>query len=157
MRDLSLKEIEKFSNKILEDYDNKIPSSIFKEKKKITNEEALLVQSNVAKLRQKRGEEIIGYKIGCVSKDTQKKMGFNQPASGYLWNTELHKSGATLNKKDFTNPAMEAEFGVILNRDIKPELVSGWECFTYRSWLPFKNWKRCNHRPYGHASWMHHR
>ena len=124
MRDLSLKEIEKFSNKILEDYDNKIPSSIFKEKKRITNEEALLVQSNVAKLRQKRGEEVIGYKIGCVSKDTQKKMGFNQPASGYLWNTELHKSGATLNKKDFTNPAMEAEFGVILNRDIKPELVS---------------------------------
>ena len=124
MRDLSLKEIEKFSNKILEDYDNKIPSSIFKEKKKITNEEALLVQSNVAKLRQKRGEEIIGYKIGCVSKDTQKKMGFNQPASGYLWNTELYKSGATLHKKDFTNPAMEAEFGVILNRDIKPELVS---------------------------------
>ena len=124
MRGLSLKEIEKFSNKILEDYDNKIPSSIFKEKKKITNEEALLVQSNVAKLRQKRGEEIIGYKIGCVSKDTQKKMGFNQPASGYLWNTELHKSKAKLNKKDFTNPAMEAEFGVILNRDIKPDLAS---------------------------------
>ena len=124
MRDLSLKEIEKFSNKILEDYDNKIPSSIFKEKKKITNEEALLVQSNVAKLRQKRGEEIIGYKIGCVSKDTQKKMGFKQPASGYLWNTELHKSKAKLNKKDFTNPAMEAEFGVILNRDIKSDLAS---------------------------------
>ena len=103
MRDLSLKEIEKFSNKILEDYDNKIPSSIFKEKKRITNEEALLVQSNVAKLRQKRGEEIIGYKIGCVSKDTQKKMGFNQPASGYLWNTELYKSGVTLHKKDFSS------------------------------------------------------
>ena len=29
-----------------------------------------------------------------------------------------------LNKKDYTNPAMEAEFGVILNRDIKPELAS---------------------------------
>ena len=124
MSDLSIKELEKFSNKILEDYDNKIPSSIFKEKIRITNENALLIQSHVAKLRQKRGEEVIGYKIGCVSKDTQKKMGFNQPASGYLWNTELHKSGATLNKKDFTNPAMEAEFGVILNRDIKPELVS---------------------------------
>ena len=82
MIDLSPKEIEIFSNKILEDYDNKNPGSIFKEKKRITNEEALLVQSNVAKLRQKRGEEIIGYKIGCVSKDTQKKMGFNQPASG---------------------------------------------------------------------------
>ena len=121
---LSTKEIKKFSNKILEDYDNKIPGSIFKEKKKITNKDALIIQSNVAKLRRKRGEEIIGYKIGCVSKDTQKKMGFNQPASGYLWNTELHKSGVTLNKKDFSNPAMEAEFGVILKRDINPELSS---------------------------------
>ena len=124
MIDLSKKEIENFSNKILEDYDNKVPSSIFKEKKRITNENALLIQSNVAKLRQKRGEEIIGYKIGCISKDTQKKMGFNQPASGYLWNTELRKSGATFDKKDFTNPAMEAEFGVILNRDINPKLSS---------------------------------
>ena len=73
MSDLSIKELEKFSNKILEDYDNKIPGSIFKEKIRITNENALLIQSHVAKLRQKRGEEVIGYKIGCVSKDTQKK------------------------------------------------------------------------------------
>ena len=124
MIDLSKKEIENFSNKVLEDYDNKVPSSIFKEKKRITNENALLIQSKVAKLREKRGEEIIGYKIGCISKDTQKKMGFNQPASGYLWNTELRKSGATFDKKDFTNPAMEAEFGVILNRDINPKLSS---------------------------------
>ena len=71
-----------------------------------------------------RGDQIIGYKIGCVSKDTQKKMGFTQPACGYLWKSELHESGVTLNKKDYTNPAMEAEFGVILNRDIKPELSS---------------------------------
>ena len=124
MIDLSKKEIENFSNKILEDYDNKVPGLIFKEKKRITNENALLIQSKVAKLREKRGEEIIGYKIGCISKDTQKKMGFSQPASGYLWNTELQKSGATFDKKDFTNPAMEAEFGVILNRDINPKLSS---------------------------------
>ena len=29
-----------------------------------------------------------------------------------------------LNKKDYSNPAMEAEFGVKLNRDIDPKLVS---------------------------------
>ena len=90
----------------------------------MTNEDALLIQSNVAQLREKRGEEIIGYKIGCVSKDTQKKMGFTQPAFGYLWKSELYKSGITLNKEDYTNPSMEAEFGIILNRDIKIELAS---------------------------------
>ena len=124
MSNLSKKEIEKFSNKILDDYYNKNPGSIFKVTERISNVDALLIQSNVAKLRLSRGEEIIGYKIGCISKDTQKKMGFNQPAFGYLWKSELHNSDVTLDKKDFTNPAMEAEFGVILNRDINPELAS---------------------------------
>ena len=124
MNKLSIKELDIFANKILEDYDSKNPGAIFKEKKIITNEDALLIQSNVARLREKRGEKVIGYKIGCVSKDTQKKMGFTQPAFGYLWKSELYASGVKLNKKDYTNPAMEAEFGVILNRDIKPDLTS---------------------------------
>ncbi|MDB3889258.1 hypothetical protein N9337_01420 [Candidatus Pelagibacter sp.] len=124
MSNLSKKDLDILSNKILEEYDSKNPSMIFKDEIKITNEEALIIQSNVAKLRENRGEEIIGYKIGCVSKDTQKKMGFTQPACGYLWKSELYQSGVTLNKKDYTNPAMEAEFGVILKRDIKPELAS---------------------------------
>ena len=124
MRNLSKKDLDIFSNKILEGYDIKNPSAIFKDKIKITNEDALIIQSNVAKLRENRGEEIIGYKIGCVSKDTQKKMGFSHPACGYLWKSELYASGVKLIKKDYTNPAMEAEFGVMLNRDIKPELAS---------------------------------
>ena len=124
MNRLSANELDLYSNKILEDYDAKNPSTIFKKKITITNEDALVIQSNVAKLREKRGEEVIGYKIGCVSKDTQKKMGFTQPACGYLWKSEIHNSGMILNKKDYTNPAMEAEFGVILKRDIKPDLAS---------------------------------
>ena len=124
MSHLSTKELDLYSNKILEDYDNKNPSAIFKDKIKITNEDALFIQSNVARLREKRGEEIIGYKIGCVSKNTQKKMGFIQPACGYLWKSELYSSGIKLNKNNYSNPSMEAEFGVILNRDINPELSS---------------------------------
>ena len=121
---LTKKDINLFAQKILEDYDSKNPGVIFRRKIKISNIEALLVQSTVSKLRKKRGEEIIGYKIGCVSKETQKKMGFTQPAWGTLWKSELYKSGVELNKKDYSNPAMEAEFGVKLNRDIDPKLVS---------------------------------
>ena len=124
MSNYSKKDLDFFAIKTLENYDNKNPSIIFKDNIKITNEDALIIQSNVARLREKRGEEIIGYKIGCVSKDTQKKMGFTQPACGYLWKSELYTSGIELNKKDYTNPAMEAEFGVILSRDIKPEISS---------------------------------
>ena len=121
---LSTKELDFYSKKILEDYYNKTPSLIFRNKLKISNEDAFIIQSRVADLRLKRGEEIIGYKIGCILKNTQKKMGFTHPASGFLWKNELHQSGVELNKKDYSNPAMEAEFGVTLNRDINPELVS---------------------------------
>ena len=124
MSNYSKKDLDFFANKILENYDSKNPSIIFKEEINITNEDALIIQSNVARLRERRGDEIIGYKIGCVSKDTQNKMGFTQPACGYLWKNELYTSGIELNKKDYTNPAMEAEFGVILSRDIKPEISS---------------------------------
>ena len=124
MTQLSQKEIDIFSQKILEDYDAKNPSTIFKDKIQISNSDALIIQSTVSKLREKRGEEVIGYKIGCVLKETQKKMGFTQPAWGTLWKNELHLSGAILNKKDYSNPAMEAEFGIILNRDLQPENIS---------------------------------
>ena len=121
---LTSKEIEIISRKILEDYDANNPGFIFKDKIKITNSDALLIQSTVSKLREKRGDQIIGYKIGCILKETQKKMGFSQPVWGRLWKNELHKNGVELKKKNYSNPAMEAEFGVILNRDIKPDLVS---------------------------------
>ncbi len=124
MNNLSSKELDLYSNQILEDYDAKDPSQIFKNKINISNEDALLIQNKVTELRLSRGEEIIGYKIGCISKDTQKKMDLSHPAKGTLWKHELHQSGVELNKKDYSNPAMEAEFGIILNRDINPDLVS---------------------------------
>ena len=124
MTQLTQKQIDTFSQKILEDYDSNNPGTIFKDKIKISNSDALILQSTVSKLREKRGEKIIGYKIGCVLKETQKKMGFTQPAWGTLWQSELHYSGVTLSKKNYSNLAMEAEFGVILNRDLNPKNIS---------------------------------
>ena len=119
-----MQELDVIANTILKDYDAKNPGKIFKTKIKLSNEDALHIQSKVTKLRIGRGEKVIGYKIGCVAKETQKKMGFNQPAWGTLWNSELYESGVRLEKKNYSNPAMEAEFGVKLNRDIDPKLVS---------------------------------
>ena len=119
-----MQELDVIANTILKDYDAKNPGTIFKTKIKLSNEDALHIQSKVTKLRIGRGEKVIGYKIGCVAKETQKKMGFNQPAWGTLWNSELYESGARLEKKNYSNPAMEAEFGVKLNRDIDPKLLS---------------------------------
>ena len=124
MTELTQNELNNYSCQILEDYDSNTLGTIFKDKIRISVEDAWRIQSAVANLRQKRGEEVIGYKIGCVSKDTQLKMGFTKPAWGRLWKHELHPDGITLKKTNYSNPAMEAEFGIILNRALKPELIN---------------------------------
>ena len=124
MVELSQFQLDVYAHKILDDYDAKTPSGIFKDKISISIEDALRIQLAVTNLREKRGEEVIGYKIGCVSKDTQRKMGFTKPAWGRLWKNELYLDGVTLDKRNFANPAMEAEVGIVLNRDLTPELVN---------------------------------
>ena len=54
MTRLTQKEIDTFSQKILEDYDSNNPGTIFKDKIKISNSDALLIQSAVSQLREKR-------------------------------------------------------------------------------------------------------
>ena len=124
MTELTQNELNNYSRQILDDYDSNTPGTIFKDITRISIEDAWRIQSSVANLRKKRGEEVIGYKIGCVSKDTQLKMGLTKPAWGRLWKHELYSDGITLKKKNYSNPAMEAEFGIILNRDLKPKLVN---------------------------------
>jgi len=124
MVELSQFQLDVYAHKILNEKKKKTPSGIFKDKISISIEDALRIQLAVTNLREKRGEEVIGYKIGCVSKDTQRKMGFTKPAWGRLWKNELYLDGVTLDKRNFANPAMEAEFGIVLNRDLTPELVN---------------------------------
>ena len=83
------------------------------------------MQSNVARVETERGEKrLLVIKLDVFQKIHKRKwVLINLPVVTF-GTLSFIRRGATLNKKDFTNPAMEAEFGVILNRDIKPELVS---------------------------------
>ena len=124
MAELNENELERYAQEILNDYDLKNPSILFKNNINISVVDAYKIQSIVTNLRTKRGEKVIGYKIGSISKQTQKKYGFSHPAWGRLWESELHTNGVELNKKNYSNPAMEAEFGIILNRDLEPNQIN---------------------------------
>ena len=124
MTELTQNELESYAQKILNDYDLKNPSVLFKNNINISVSDAYKIQSITTNFRLERGEKIIGYKIGSISKQTQKKYGFSHPAWGRLWKSELHTNGVELNKKDYSNPAMEAEFGITLNRDLEPNQIN---------------------------------
>ena len=124
MTELTQNQLESYAQKILNDYDLKNPSVLFKNNINISVSDAYKIQSITTNFRLERGEKIIGYKIGSISKQTQKKYGFSHPAWGRLWKSELHTNGVELNKKDYSNPAMEAEFRITLNRDLEPYQIN---------------------------------
>ena len=69
-------QLQFYAKQILNDYDSKNPSILFKNNINISIVDAYKIQSIVTNLRIKRGEKIIGYKIGSISKQTQKNMVF---------------------------------------------------------------------------------
>ena len=120
MYKLTINNITALAQRMLDDYDSKTPGTLFAEGLTIDVNEAWQLQLAVADLRIKRGEKPVGYKIGCVDKGNQKMIGINHPAWGRLWDTEQYTDGAQLQKSNYANPSMEAEFGIILGNDIHP-------------------------------------
>ena len=115
--------LDSLAERMLADYDAVNPGTVFKEGLRLQINDALRLQTAVTHLREARGETVIGYKIGCVAPGNQKMMGLDHPVWGRLWKREAHKDGVTLDKADYANIAVEAEFGVRFKSDLQPGMT----------------------------------
>jgi 2-keto-4-pentenoate hydratase len=79
------------------------------------------LQSAVAELRQRRGEKIIGYKVGCTAPKVRAQLGIDHCITGRLYDSEKHESGAVLSRSEFANLAIEGELAVELSREPTPD------------------------------------
>ncbi len=111
------------ANQLLLDYDSKAIGTIFNEAE-ISITQAYALQRKVASLRKQRGEEIIGYKVGCVSPALREPMGIFHPVFGRLFGNEQWQSGVRLNPNQFSNPAIEGELAVCLQSDLSPTSIN---------------------------------
>jgi len=102
----------------LRDYDAHRPGSIFeRDGMHLTITEAYALQFEVARLRQARGERVVGYKVGCASPTMQAQLGISEPVFGHIFETELHTSGVTLMAESYDCLALEGEFAVRTDGD----------------------------------------
>jgi len=113
-------ELKTIAARMLADYDAATPGTIYAEGFRLEVDDAWRLQTAVTRLREARGENVVGYKIGCVFPGNQKMMGIPHPVWGRLWDTEIYEDGAVLQKADYENIALEAEFGVTIQRDVVP-------------------------------------
>jgi 2-keto-4-pentenoate hydratase len=79
-------------------------------------------QAEIARLREARGERVIGYKLGCTSSAVQKQLGIGEPIFARLVDTECLDSDARVSRARYANLAVEGELAVRLARDLSASL-----------------------------------
>lgn len=123
-------DINQLATQQLRDRDAGTPGTIFAEPISLTSEQAYAIASEVSRLREARGETIIGYKVGCTSSGIQQQLGINDPVFGYLFESESWPSGTSLSPKQFSELAIEGELAVRLATDLPAAKISLVELTT---------------------------
>jgi 2-keto-4-pentenoate hydratase len=109
-------DIKRWAVRQLADFDARQPGSIFSDGLVLDVPQAYELQSAVADLRRSRGEQIIGYKVGCTSPKIRAQIGIDHCVTGRLFDSEHHSSGAALSRSNYANLAIEGELAVELSR-----------------------------------------
>jgi len=113
--------VQERATRQLADYDARQPGLMFAEGVVLGIEEGYELQAAVAELRCRRGEQIIGYKVGCTSPTVRAQLGIDHCVTGRLYDSEKHASGAVLSRSEFANLAIEGELAVELSHEPTPD------------------------------------
>lgn len=84
----------------------------------ISVDEAYEVQRQVIARRVARGETVVGFKIGCVSRGVREQFGLNEPVMGRLLTPHVLPGGSTLELNAFVGCAIEPEFVFRIGADV---------------------------------------
>ncbi len=79
--------------------------------------QAYALQRAVAALRVAAGDRIVGYKVGCTGPGTVAQFGMAGPIRGYLFDSEICKTGSVLESARFARPAIEGEMVLRIGED----------------------------------------
>jgi len=119
--------IEQWASRQLADYDAHNPGTMFTEGAVLSVAQGYELQSAVAALRRRRGERIVGYKVGCTSPTIRAQLKIDHCVTGRLYDSERHSSGAVLSRSQYANLAIEGELAVELSREPTESDFSGIE------------------------------
>ena len=109
----------------LRDRDAGRPGTLFAEQITLSEKQAYAIASEVSRLREARGDSVVGYKVGCTSAGIQQQLGIDHPVFGHLFESECWPSGVTLPPEQFPGLAIEGELAVRLASNVSAAGISG--------------------------------
>lgn len=86
--------------------------------KKLTIEDAYLIQEEIVKQKLAEGRKIIGPKMGITSEAKMKQMHVEDPIYGYVFDDMVVNEGDSISIDDYIHPKAEPEIGFILSKDL---------------------------------------
>jgi 2-oxopent-4-enoate hydratase len=117
---LSEKVIEDYAKSLVKAEDTQTPiEPITTEYPNLTIEDAYKIQLKVVSEKTKRGEIIVGKKIGLTSKAMQQLGGIFEPDYGFLTDRMIAYEDFPVKRSDFINPGVEAEIAFVLKKDLE--------------------------------------
>jgi 2-keto-4-pentenoate hydratase len=115
---MSLHDIPALAVRQLQDYRNANPGTCFADPEfSIDINTAYHLQNAVTKLRVEDGENVIGYKVGCIGPTTTAQFGMDGPIRGTLFGEEVLKTGASIDINSFRQLAVEGEMAIRIGSD----------------------------------------
>jgi 2-keto-4-pentenoate hydratase len=117
-------EIRGRADLMLGDLDALQPGRSFVPPPTLTTGEAYALQAEVVRLRERRGERVIGYKIGCISPVIQAQLGADRPIFGRVFDTGCFPPGSRVSHARFADLAIEGELAIRLARDVPGSTLS---------------------------------
>ena len=81
-------------------------------------DDAYAVQNAIYLAKLQQGRTVVGWKIGLTSKAMQYALNINIPDSGILFDDMIFSNGATVPKKRFIEPRVEAEIAFIMKSSV---------------------------------------
>jgi 2-keto-4-pentenoate hydratase len=85
-------------------------------------DEAYEVQALFLQARERAGERVIGWKVGCTSPAIQNQFGLSQPISGRLLEPFIHRDRDSLPAATYVDCAVEAEMAIWIGTDLHPSM-----------------------------------
>jgi len=127
--------VERIADRLLEAEDNRAPiDAITVQYPRMTTDDAYRIQLKLIEKRKKRGEVVIGKKIGLTSKAMQQLLGISEPGYGHLTDRMVVLEGLPIRVSELIQPMVEAEIAFVLKEDLKgpgvlvSDVVRATEC-----------------------------
>jgi len=121
------RKIVEFARELIKAEDERKPVDPLTERAELSIEDAYKIQLEIVEIKKRRGEKVIGKKIGLTSRRIQQALGVYQPDYGHIMDKLVLREGSPIFLSELIQPKIEVEIAFIFKDDLNGPGVTAAE------------------------------